>query len=260
MWLFCARVALAAEPGALDPALPDLGPALTWAEVGLDPGGAERAARGPDLLAAGPSGRWAVYSPVDRHVVGAGIDLALPPVDGLAFAPDGDLLVLIGRDVTRWDGATRVAGATLPALAPAGATLVVTGDRADVVDVFGNLHPVASLTTGALAAPSGPPLFPAEHVVKLRDGRVTVDARAVPTPADTLGARVIGDWLVVEAGERGAVRAREAVSLTTGKRVPLPLRSAAPYRASSDVAVSPEGDLTWLDPRADGLYVHREAP
>jgi hypothetical protein len=249
--LLLLPLALAAGPPA-DVRLP-------WTAVGFSPAGPESPAFGPDLLAAGPDGRWAAWDPVRGVVIGVAT-IPLPHVDGLAFTRDGDLLVLdeSRRTLTRWHGGSEVASIAEDRLCPVGVELVVAGDLAAGRDVFGNLHPLAALGSGGLDAPSGPHLLPAPHVVRLEGGKVTVDGVAIVVPADTLGAHLLGDWLVADAGRPGAVRERVAISLATGRSVAIPTKGR--YRPASGLAAAPDGALAYLDPRDDGLHVVRVAP
>lgn len=272
-WLSIAQAAappLVAEPrgGAVTVPRPDL-PALDttlvlpWSSVGFRAAAPESAPVGPDLVALGPDGAWAVWDPVRHVVLGAGFSLAVPHADSLAYTEEGDLLVLD-------DGARTLARYTLPAgalaarvplsgLSPVGATLDREGELAVGRDVFGNLHPLADLSAGGLDAATGPHLLPPAHQARLQAGRVTVDGAALG-PVAAVGARVVGDWVVIEGGARGAVTTRTAISLVTGREVGLPARAGARYRPSVDVAAGPDGDLVYLEPAADGLHLIRVSP
>ncbi|MFN7143623.1 MAG: hypothetical protein ACK4YP_07610 [Myxococcota bacterium] len=269
MSLWIVSMALAGEPvvvGGPEPIAPALQRSeivLAWGEVGLRPAVPESPAIGPDRLAVGPDGRSAVYDPLGKRVlVVGGASIPVPAADGLAFTAAGILLVMDDR--ARLLRAYRDTGAFVaelpfPGVVPPGGTLAVDGASVLSVDVFGNGHPLATVSTsGALQAPSGPALVPAARKVVRNGTSLVVDGRAVATVEGRAGGRLVGDWLIVEAMDDGAVT-RAAIPLDGGSPVSLPVRGRL-YAPAQDVAVGPDGDLAWLDPRADGLHLVRVSP
>lgn len=244
---------IAALPG-LDPLQPAPGArgerVVGWDQVGLAPAGPESAAFGPGRLAIGPDGAWAVWDVVNHRVIGSFGEWGAAGVDGLAFAPDGDLLVLQGRALLRVDGA-QVASVAVPGLVPPGAELEVWGGVAMGVDALGNGHPVAMVDAGGLGPASGPSLVAPDPTVIVRGGDVLLDGAVVARGA--LAARRVGDCAVVERGARGAVTGRALVC--PGGRWELPVDGL--YRPVGWIAADGLGGHAWLDPRADGLHLVR---
>ncbi len=269
MPLWMVSIALATEPIVVGPADPEA-PALqrsevvlSWDEVGLRPAVPESPAIGPDRLALGPDGVSAIYDPLGKRVIlVGGSSFAVPAADGLAFTTSGVLLVLDDRARTlrayRQDGGL-VDEQALPGVVPPGGALRVEGAVVTSVDLFGNGHPLATVSTaGVLTSPQRPTLVPAARRVVRTGGSFVVDGRTVATIEGRGGARLLGDWLLVEAVGDGAVM-RAAIPLEGGDTVSLPTRGRL-YAPAQDVAVGPDGDLAWIDPRADGLHVVRVAP
>lgn len=250
--------ALASEPGPggieVHPSLPPLEAevVLGWDEVGLADAREDAPAFGPEHLAIGPGGRWALWDPVRLRVIGDAGELLVDHADSLAFGADGDLWVLdeTRRQLSRWSGVDKVGAWSMDRLCPTGVDLVIDGDEPRGIDIFGNSRRLVAGET--LRAP--------EHVAKRTGATLTVDGRVLAAPADVLGAKLLGDWVVIEAGRPGAVRLRQAVSLTSGKVVTLPGRAGQVYRAADDVAVAPDGAIGWIDPQADGLHLRRVSP
>lgn len=263
-----AALALAGEPVSTGPATGPTVPGLdadvtfAWSEVGFSPAGPEEVAFGPDDLALGSDGAWAFWDPVELRVHASSGDFDLGVVTSLALAPDGDVLVLDekARTVTRWSGGVQLAETPMDRLCPTGVALLVDGDELDGVDLFGNLHPLADLTGGGLDRVDGPHLRAPAHVAKVSGGALTVDGAPLAAPSDTLAGRLVGDWVLVEAGEKGHLRTRLAISLTTGRRVTLPLTRDGRYRPANGVAAGTDGSLAWLDPRSDALHLVRVTP
>lgn len=235
-----------------------------WDQVGFVPSRPESPAMGPDRLALGPGGAAAVFDPVSHRVlvIGGG-SFAVTGLDGLAFTSSGVILVMDdgARRLTAWDPS----GALLdqrafPGLVPPGGTLVVDGDLALSRDVFGNDHPLATVgSSGALTAPDAAALLAAPRVVQRVGTQIRVDGVTVAeVSGERGGARLLGDWLIVESLAAGVVT-RAAISLDGGTRVNLPARGRL-YAPTEDVAVSPEGELGWIDPRTDGLHLVRVTP
>lgn len=273
--------------GPADSGVPSSGPVATPASdsvteipasaFGFSPMAPESPAFGPDLLAIGPEGAVALWDPVRFAVFGVvGPDvfaLPLDHADSLAWTTAGDLLVLdeSSRTLTRWGltpfgaapggpgraSASQVAAIAMDRLCPVGVRLAISGDLAFGIDAFGNAHPLADLVAG-LAPPSGPRLWPPSHVVRLHGGELSVDGVRVNAPIDALGGRLLGDWVLVEAGQRGAVRQRLAISLITGRQVELPLGGR--YRPAKGVNVGLDGALGYLDTAGASLVVVQVAP
>lgn len=271
MSVWMVSMALAAEPvvvavGTSDPDAP--GPirsevVLAWGVVGLRDAEPESPAIGPDNLAVGPDGVAAVYDPLGRRVlVVGGAAFRVPGADGLAFTARGVLLVL--DDAARTLRAYRADGALideepLPGVVPPGGALRVEGTVVTSVDVFGNGHPLATVSdNGGLTRPSAPSLVPPPRRVVRSGASVLVDGRPVATFGGRGGARLLGDWLLVEAVADGAV-SRRAIPLEGGEPVELPAAGRL-YAPAQDVAVAPDGDLAWIDPRVDGLWLVRVTP
>lgn len=241
---------------------------------GFSPAALESPAFGPDLLAVGPNGAIALWDPVRRTVFGVSAAQAFVfPVDhadSLAWTTSGDLVVLdeSARVLTRWAplptaaGASHVARLAMDRLCPVGVRLAVWGDLAVGVDAFGNAHPLADLAAG-LAPATGPRVLAPSHLVRVDAGELTVDGRRIDVAsaslgAPALGARLLDDWLLIEAGERGAVRARFVISLSTGRQVDLPLGGR--YRPAVGVSVGPDGVLGYLNTASASLVVVQVAP
>lgn len=270
MPVWMVSIALAAEPvvvvGTSDPDAP--GPirsevVLEWDVVGLRDAQPESPAIGPDHLALGPDGVAAVYDPLGKRIfVVGGSAFRVPGADGLAFTARGVLLVL--DDSARRLRAYRADGAlldeeALPGVVPPGGALRVEGTVVTSVDVFGNGHPLATVSdNGALTRPSAPSLVPPARRVVRSGSSVVVDGRTVATFTGRGGARLVGDWLLVEAVDDGAVT-RRAIPLDGGDAVELPAAGRL-YAPAQDVAVAPDGDLAWIDPRVDGLWLVRVTP
>lgn len=238
---------------------------LPWSVVRLRPAAPEAPAVGPELLAVGSDGQWAVWDPVARVVLGAGFSVAVPHADGLVYTEDGDLLVLddgartLARYAVVGGAAASLARVAIPGLSPVGATLEIEDNLAVGRDVFGNLHPLADLAGGGLDPAAGSQLLPAAHRARVEAGRLSVDGVEIGV-SGVVGARTVGEWVVVESGARGAITRRTAVSLVTGRQVALPIRVGAPYRPVADVSVGPDGALAFLDPKTDGLHIVRVSP
>jgi hypothetical protein len=236
---------------------------LPWSVVGLEPKATDAPAIGPDFLTLGPDGLAAVYDPLGKRVIVVGEGaFPVPAATDLAFTDDGVLLVL--DDSARSLRAYDIDGALLgerpfPAIVPAGGSLGIDGVTACSVDVFGNCHALATLAPGgALDVVHGPSLrAPARQLV--RDGAtLRVDGKAVVTLPVRGGGRLLGDWLLVETMDDGTA-SRRALPVDGGAAVTLPVRGRV-YTPQRDVAVGPDGDLGWLDPRADGLHLVRVSP
>jgi hypothetical protein len=235
---------------------------LAWSTVGFAPAAPESPAIGPSLLALGPDGRAAVYDPLGRRVivVGAGAFPVGAAAD-LAFTSAGVLLVMddAGRSLRAYAVGGKLLGErAFPGIVPPGGSLGLDGDIACSIDPFGNCHPLAEVSSdGALGAAAGPGLRPPERRVVNQGGALLVDGHRVATLPGRGGGRILGDWLLVETMDEGTAT-RRAVPLDGGATVALPVRGRL-YAPARDVAVSPDGDLGWIDPRTDGLHLVRVA-
>lgn len=230
--------------------------ALSWSNLGFSPAGLERAAMGPDVLAVGVDGRWALWDPVDGKVRSSEGEFAQGTLSSMAFDGDGALLLLDerARTLSRYEDGQATERWAADRMCPAGVSLVIQGGRAWGRDTFGRLHPIATIDPDREEPTS------IAHVSRLSEGKLTVDGATVPVPADVLSGRVVGDWLVIEAGRPGALRARYAQSLTSGRKVSLPLLRDERYRPSHDVVAASDGSLAWMDARVDALHLHRVWP
>lgn len=269
LWLVplsLTSLSLAAEPvlvGGPDPVGPapiTLDVVLSWTEVGLRPAAPESPAIGPDLLALGPDETAAVYDPVRRQVVVVGGPrFAVPRADGLAYTSAGVLLVMDGsaRTLRTYDtSGTLVDEQAFPGIVPGGGSLALDEPLVLAIDPFGNGHPLALVTmSGALSPPQGASLVPPARRVVRSGSSLLVDGETIATFTGRGGGRLLGDWLVVEAMNDGAV-SRMAISLEGRVTVSLPVRGRV-YTPTQDVAVAPDGGIGWLDPRTDGLHLVR---
>lgn len=262
MALWMVSMALAAEPivvtaGGGGPAPLRSEVVLTWAEVGLRPAVPESPAIGPNLFAVGPAGSWAVYSPVGKRILTATSAWPVPGADGLAFTESGMVVVMDDRARTvRVFGEDGEIFDTLPFpdIVPVGGTLAVVGVSVLSVDAFGNGHPLATVDDrGTLRAPTKTTLVAPSRRVTRSGASVVVDGRTVATVSGKGGARLLGDWLLVETlGESGASRA--AIPLDGGAALTLPVRGRL-YAPTQDASAASDGSFGWIDPRTDGLHV-----
>lgn len=246
---------------------------LPYAEVGFDAGAVDEDARGGQLLTAGPSDRLALYNPVDGAVV---------LLDGDGTIRGG--FDALGISSMAWDSAGRLVTyaahrrtlslhspdgvlldeAGLPDIVPPGGTIAIAAADVFVVDVFGNLHRAAAITDGTLQPPSGPTLVQGAGRIRW-DGAahtMTVDGIAWPLPGaiKASGHLVSDDWLLLDAvvTESPITVTRTAILRETGESLELPVSSRL-YVPDGDTAAQ-AGDLLYLDPRADGLYLVRVTP
>lgn len=270
MSVWMVSMALAAEPvvgvGTSDPQAPELDRTeivLGWDEVGYREAAPESPALGPDRLALGPDGAAAVYDPVHKRVVVVGgAAFAVPAADGIGFSARGFVLVM--DDGSRRLRAYRTDGTLLdeeafPGVVPPGGALRVEGALVTSVDAFGNGHPLATVgDNGALTRPAGPSLVPPARRVVRSGQALLVDGRAVATVGGRGGARLLGDWLLVESMDDG-VLTRRVIPLDGGETVAVPLDGRL-YAPTEDVAVGPDGDLAWMRPMSDGLRIVRVTP
>lgn len=262
MALWMVSMALSAEPIVVTTA--SGGPAplrsevvLSWAEVGLRPAVPESPAIGPNLFAVGPAGSWAVYSPVGHRILTATSAWPVSGADGLAFTESGMVVVMDDRArVVRIFGEDGEIFDSLafPAIVPAGGTLALRGATILSIDAFGNGHPLATVDDrGALRAPTKTTLVAPSRRVTRSGASVVVDGRTVATVAGKGGARLLGDWLLVESlGDNGASRA--AIPLDGGAALTLPVRGRL-YAPAQDASAASDGSFGWMDPRTDGLHV-----
>ncbi len=247
--------------------------AIPWSAVGFSPAATDSAAYGPDLLGLGPNGAWALWDPVNTQIIGSvradtpaaagGFAAEVDHADGLAWTTDGELIVMdeSARMLTEWrvtgSVAERVASLPMSRLCPVGVRLVVDGDEVDGIDAFGNVRPLADVSHG-LQPVAGPHLRPPAHDVRVLNGVVTVDGAVVAAPSDALAGRAYGEWLYVEAGVRGSVQRRVAISLGSGRQVVLAVGSV--YRPAAGIASGPDGTFGYLSPSTDALHLVRVSP
>lgn len=263
MSLWIVSMALATEPGARVPGVSPAGVALrselvlTWAEVGFRAAGPESPAVGADLLAVGPAGSWAVYSPVGRRIVTATSAWSVSGADALAFTDAGLLVVMDDRArslVVYGEDGEILGRRGFPDIVPHGGALAVVGSLLVSVDVFGNGHPLASVNeSGVLVPPSKNTLRAPTRRVVTSGTSVLVDGRRVASVGERGGARLLGDWLLVESVSQGDV-SRVAIPLEGGETLNLPVRGRL-YAPTVDASAAPDGTFGWMDPQPDGLHV-----
>jgi hypothetical protein len=257
-----ASLLLVAPARAVPPAVHATAPRLhqdlsiSWSNLNFSPGGTEEAAVGPDVLAVGEDGRWALWDPVAGVVRGSEGEFERSMLSSMAFAEDGALLVLDSRARTlgRYDAGKATGTWDIDRMSPMGVSLVVSGGRAWGRDPYGGLHALATLDG------DGDGDAPVARRSRLNGGRVIVDGKEFPAPADVLAARILGDWVIIEAGRPGALRERYAQSLGSGRRVTLPLLRDQRYRPIHDLVAVSDGSLAWIDARSDALHLHRVWP
>lgn len=251
---------------------------LPWTELSLQAEAPDAAARGPELLSAGPGGLLAVCDPVTREValfddaslsIGQ-LRLSFPVrlCSDIEFTDSGDLLVLdhAGRrlSLVAADG-TALAETTLPALVPTGVRVGVQDDLVVGIDIFGNHHPIATVVVGGLQAPRDSALDERAGAVvwdattrTMRTDDLTVD---LPQALVASGQRV-GHWLVIDAvvgDSPSLVVQRQAWHLPTGQVAQLPVTGRS-YAPRGDAAQDTAGRLVVLDPREDGLGLLQVTP
>jgi hypothetical protein len=227
---------------------------IPWTRLGFRAAREEEPAVGPEWLAVDSDGDWALWDPVRRAVVGSEGSVGLSFVSSMVFDDDGTLWVLDERArviLALRDGVI-VSREAKARLCPTGVALVVVDGEVRGRDPFGGLH-VVQEGGGAGSRLAWPR-------VRVDAGRVTVDGLSLAAPADTLAARLYGDWLVIEAGEPGALRVRQAVSRLSGRVVPLPLLRDERYRPLGDVVGLSDGSFAWLEARESGVTLHRAWP
>lgn len=254
---------------------------IPWSELELTPSAQETRAIGPDLLAAGPEGRIAIWNPAEALVhVHASVDAALAGVQPTSFAiPTADDLAWSEAGLLVLDEARRQldlyapAGQRrdsllLPGLVPVGVHLYVQGGVVYAVDVFSNRRPVARVSeeglspvaTGRLEAPAVGVRWDAGSHTMTAGGRKLHLPEAIKA-----GGRVLSgggrSWLVVDTvvGDRPLRVSRRALCLDTGATAELPA-SGRLYAPSTDVAVDARGYLIWMAPMADGLHLGEVSP
>ncbi len=255
--LLLLAVVHAAETGTSLPTLPSGVPGVPvevvvpWSVARFVPVGEESPAYGPDRLAIGPGGAWAVLDAGRRTVLGSFGTLRIGAVEGVAFAVDGDLLVSTHGVVVRYRAGVEVGKVAIPPLVPGGAALQAEGEDVYARDVFGNDHPIARAPAAGGFEPSVARGFaPGPVLRRSATGVVTLDGRTLATGA--LAGRPVGACAVVEFGARGAVTGRELRCADARWDLPLDGR----YRPYAGVAAW-GADVAWLDPREDGLHVVR---
>lgn len=260
-------------------ASPSLVAALAYEAVGFDPGGEDRAPRGPEELALGPDGWLALADPVDREVIVLqdGARHAAFAVDrptDLLFleAAEGawpELLVLDGpaRTVQRWTvSGDLLESWPLPGLVPQGGHMHLDEEgRLAMVDLFGNRHAVGRVTPDGLLPPEGPRLEQAPEPLLWDAPSSTYSTPersfALPGALVASGARH-GDWLVLDVVTADApiTVERTALHLHTGTAAALPAAERT-YVPHGDVAVDPlTGALVYLHPGPAGLRVLEVMP
>jgi hypothetical protein len=246
---------------------------LPYSVVGFDPGAVDSPPRGGELLSVGPRGKLALYNPVssavivldrDHHVtaivdaIGVGSIAWIDDGRLLLYAPHRRELTLHGPDGALLD----IAG--LPDIVPPGGRVSVSAAEVFIVDVFGSRHRAARIAEGLLP-PEGRTLVPGADRIRweAEHGRLTVDGVHWPLPdAIKASARLIGsDWLLIDqvVGESPIVATRTAVLRETGEHHSLPVEGRQ-YVPRVDVVSDEAGELIYLDPRVDGLYLIRVTP
>ena len=246
---------------------------LPYAVVGFEPGSVDEQPRGGELLTVGMRGQLALYNPVSAQVllldqayrVAATIDAI--DVGSMAwdehgrlllYAPHRRMLSLHGPDGALLDVAE------LPDIVPTGGQVVIDAAEVFIVDVFGNRHRAARLADGLLL-PEGRTVVPGPGRIRWEAelGRLTVDGVYWPLPdAIKASGRLIGeDWLLVDqvVAESPIAATRTAMLRETGEHHSLPVEGRR-YVPRADVVAGEAGQLLYLDPRMDGLYLVRVTP
>lgn len=260
-------------------ASPALVATLAYEAVGFDPGGIDRAPRGPEELALGPDGWLALADPVEREVIvlqdgSRHAAFAVDRPTDLLFldAAEGawpELLVLDGpaRTVQRWTvSGDLLASWPLPELVPQGGQLHLSEDgRLAMVDLFGNRHAVGTVTPDGLVAPTGRRLEqnPEPLLWDAPSGTYSTPERSFALPDALVASGALhGDWLVLDevTGDAPITVRRTAVNLVTGTAAELPVGDGT-YVPQGDVAADPRtGALVYLDPGPAGIRVLEVQP
>ena len=261
VFLLCmASTARAVEPRSV---------LVPWTELGLAPAALDAMARGPELLHAAAGGRLALYDAVDREVVlleGERVVLGFP----VRHASDlvlleGAVIVLdhAARQVASWslDGDLR-AVRSLPDLTPTSLGLVLEGDQLHGQDIFGNRHPVATVSGADLSAPQAQGLLPETGAV-FWDGQAmsTGDFRIQLPHAIKASGQRFGDWLVLDVvvADDPIQVERSAWHVPSRQSVALPVEGRL-YAPRGDVAATPEGELVVMVPWEEGLELRWVSP
>ena len=241
VFLLCmASTARAVEPRSV---------LVPWTELGLAPAALDAMARGPELLHAAAGGRLALYDAVDREVV----------------LLEGAVIVLdhAARQVASWslDGDLR-AVRSLPDLTPTSLGLVLEGDQLHGQDIFGNRHPVATVSGADLSAPQAQGLLPETGAV-FWDGQAmsTGDFRIQLPHAIKASGQRFGDWLVLDVvvADDPIQVERSAWHVPSRQSVALPVEGRL-YAPRGDVAATPEGELVVMVPWEEGLELRWVSP
>jgi hypothetical protein len=241
--------------------------------AGFSPPAEDRAARGAELLAAGPGSQIAFYSaPEHRVLLLEDLDLvhdfSVHGASDLAFTEDGDLLILEDptRSLSLWSPEGQLLSVVeLPELVPLGGRLEVIGMQIRVRDLFGGLHRAASIEGQRLGPAQGALLIPQDSgLVWERSQRVLwVDGQAWPLPhaLQASAQRVGSRWLLIDEviGEAPLEVRRTAHDLKTGSSVALPVEDRV-YTPRRDVTEDFDGRLLYLYPQIEGLEIVEVQP
>jgi hypothetical protein len=275
--LVCALVGCAAAWGALAPQPAAAAPDLTF------PWRGPQAVTGGDLVGAGPNGRAAFFESTDGRVclvrdgriIGT---FRLPRLDGLAFNPEGALLVLddMRRELTLHDAdrGTLLDRRPVPELVPTGGRLELDGDSVFLEDVFGNRHPVATARGGRLLPPTSTRLSAVQARISVEDRgaslHVAVGAAQWDIPDEPeVALSVYGSsppWLVVDRATTVPRRGLPVLRATReiwapGAEQPLSVElHRLKYLPIAGVSAAPDGSLLLLLPLSEGLVLRRLEP
>ncbi len=242
---------------------------LPWAELGYAPPAEDARAQGPERLSAGPGGRAAFYDSVRREVLLLEDDalvLGFPVRHVSDLLLSGSAVVVLdtaAREIASWSLSGQLrARLRVPDLVPTGITLELIGDQLHGVDMFGNLHPLATLAGGDLSPPQAQALMERSPAVTWAEQVMATEGLRIPLPAalKASGQR-LGDWLVVDAviADDPIQVDRHAWPIGGGPPLALPVAERL-YAPNSDIAATPEGELLVMVPVELGLEIWRVKP